>query len=159
MPINTRKHGTVTFEDSTGTPIVCTLGPGQGDFTIDGIEEAGWIAEPVFDRGAIYEWVYTQQAEISGQITIYHDGDLTDATDKKALDAVTKAGAFASGVSADTNGEAWTGLMKGTWTAHGVTNTLSKANCRFKASYSEGEQGNTIVISYRGYGTVTKTSA
>lgn len=159
MPIVTRKHGTITFADDTGTPITVNASPGEGNFQISGIQEGGWNAEAVFDRGAFYEWVYTQQAEISGSITVMHDGDLTDASTERLLDFITKAGAFTSGTSFDSGGEVWTGQATGSWTAHGATHTLVKGNVRCTADYAEGETGNQITINFRGFGTVTKTSA
>lgn len=159
MPIVTRKHGAVVFDDNTGTPIAVTASPGEGNFTISGIEEDGWNAESVKDRGAHYEWVYTQEAEVSGSIAIMHDGDLTDATTERVLDLVAKTGAFASGTGYESDGEVWTCRATATWTAHGVVHTLQIANCRVTADYAEGETGNTITINFRGFGSVTKSSA
>lgn len=159
MPINTRKHGVVKLYDNTPTtPLEVEVKPGEGNFTISGIEEGGWNAESVKDRGAHYEWVYTQEAEVTWSITIMHDGDLTDASTTRVMDFAKGTGAFADGVSFD-SGEVWTGKVEGTWTAHGLVHTLNQTDCRVTAEYAEGETGNTITLNGRGFGTVTATSA
>lgn len=160
MAINTRKHGVVKLYDNTATtPLEVEAKPGEGNFTISGWEESGWNAEPVFDRGEIYEWVYTQQAEVSWSITAMHDGDITDSTSSRIMDFVQKTGAFSSGVSHDSGGEVWTGKVEIVVTAHSLAHTIDISNCRVTAEYAEGETGNTITINGRGFGSISKASA
>ena len=47
----TRRYVTVTVKDGAGTPLTRTVGPGPGDFTIDGLEAGNYEAVKVLDRG------------------------------------------------------------------------------------------------------------
>ena len=89
MPVFTRKHVSILVKDATGTPITATLGPGPGDFSYSGLEEGDVEALPIYNRGTYLEMVVGDQKQITGSITVYHDGDQTGTS---VLDAIRKTG-------------------------------------------------------------------
>ena len=159
MAVVTRKHGAVAMKDHTGTPLSVPLGPGVGDFSYSGAEEGNSEAIPIYNRGSFQELVDGDDKTITGSITLYHDGDLTDATNKLPIDGVMKTGALSSGVTADGGAVKWTTDVVHTATRGAVVHTTTLANCRCTYDYSEANDGNKIVINFTCYEGVTVTSA
>ncbi len=161
MAVITRKHGVVKLKDATGTPIEVTLGPGVGDFSISGVEAGNVEMVPVYNRGTYLEGVDGDEKQITGSITLYHDGDLTDASTKQPWDGVTKTGALASGVTTDPGGTgaSWTTDIVATWTRNAVVHTITLLTCRCVLDYGEAKEGNTITINFTCYQGATPTSA
>lgn len=96
MPVRTRRHVSLKFVDATGTPLEKAIGPGPGDFSFDGLEEANKEALPIYDRGGFAELVYGDDKQISWSCTIYVDGDQTGSS---VIDTVLKSGSWASAVT------------------------------------------------------------
>lgn len=159
MAIVTRKHASVKLKDATGTPLEATLGPGVGDFTIDGLEAGGVEGIAIYNRGSYLEMVDGDQKQITGSITLYHDGDLTDATNKTPIDGALKTGAFASGTTTDPGGVSWTTDIVYTATRGAVTHTITLPTCRCVVSYTEDAAGNQIKINWTCFELPTYTSA
>lgn len=161
MAVITRKHGVVKLKDATGTPIEATLGPGVGDFSVSGVEAGNVEMIPVYNRGDYLEGVDGDEKQITGSITLYHDGDLTDATNKTPWDGVNKTGAFSAGVTTDPGGTgaSWTTDIVWTGTRNSVVHTLTFLTCRCVLDYGEAKEGNTITVNFTCYEGVTVTSA
>lgn len=155
----TRKHGAVSMRTADGTPIAASLSPSLGDFSYSGAEEGNAEAIAIYNRGSFLELVEGDDKTITGSITVIHDGDLTDATNKLAIDAVMKTGAFSAGVSTDPGLVVWTTDIVLTSTRGGVVHTHTLTTCRCTYDYSEANDGNKIVINFTCYEGVTVTSA
>lgn len=159
MAVVTRKHGVVTMKDATGTPIVATLSPSLGDFSYSGAEAGNAEAIAIYNRGNFHELVEGDDKTITGSITLIHDGDLTDATNKTAIDAVMQTGAFTSGVSTDPGTVVWATDIVLTSTRSGLVHTHTFLTCRCTYDYNEANDGNKIVINFTNFEGVTVTSA
>ena len=156
MPaINNAKHGAVTFSDASGSPIVVTLGPGEGNFSISGLQEGGALTDVVRDRGDVYERVCTEEAIYSGSITVHLDGDLTDPTTATVIDAVMKSGAMSSGTTDEPGGQTWTGTISAVWTRAGVVNTVAIGEARLTVDLSEGFPANQLTVNFEAPGKST----
>jgi hypothetical protein len=152
MPIKTRKHVSLQFKDAAGSPLTRTIGPGPGDFTFDGLEEANVEALPVYNRGTFYELVAGDDKQIAWSATIYDDGDQTGTS---VLDAALKTGDWASATTQDPGGVVFTQDVIVTVTRGAVTNTYTLNNCRTVAKYTETKEGNTWSFSGTCYQGVT----
>ena len=148
MPVFTRKHVSILVKDATGTPITATLGPGPGDFSYSGLEEGDVEALPIYNRGTYLELLIGDQKQVTGSITVYHDGDQTGTS---VLDAIRKTGNFASGVTVDPGLVSWALDMVVTMTRGAVTNVLTFNTCRFTTDWAEGKEGNQYSISFTCY--------
>jgi len=154
------RHGAVTFSDATGTPITVALTPGEGNFTLSGVEQGGLATDVVRNRGDVYERVTTEEKIYSGSITLSMDGDLTDAITGRPLDAIMKTGTFSSGTTDEPGGQTWTGQIAAVWTRNSIVNTITVPECRLSVDIGEGFPGNTLTINFEAPGsTVTITSA
>jgi hypothetical protein len=142
------KHGTVEFEDASGTPITITLGPGNGDMTISGLEEGGYAADKVYDRMDFLQYVRGQEKTLTGSINVFQDGEVTHASVKKPLDAVLKTGTFGSGVTDDAGGTVWTGTLRWSASRGAVTASIELPNTRLIADFSESHPANGLAISW-----------
>lgn len=155
MAVQTRKHVSLQFKDATGTPLAKTIGPGPGDFTFDGLEEANQEALPVLDRGTFLELVYGDTKQISYSVTIYVDGDQTGTS---VLDTVLKTGTdWATATTQDPGGVVFTADLLVTVARGAVTNTYLLNNCRTTAKFTEGKEGNTWSFSGVCYEGITRT--
>ena len=154
------RHGALMFSDATGAPITVAFLPTEGDFSVSGLEQGGLATDIVRNRGDVYERVTTDEKLYSGSITLAVDGDLTDATVKRVVDAVMKTGAFASGTTDERGGQTWTGSLAWTMTRNSVVNTVTLPECRLSVDLSEGFPATTMTINYECPGSgVTITSA
>ncbi len=148
MAVFTHKHLSVTVKDDTGTPITATLGPGPGDLSYSTLEQGDVEALAVYNRGTYLEAVDGDQKQITGSITIYHDGDQTGSS---VLDAVRKTGSFASGVTVDPGLVSWMLDIVVTATRGAVTNTWTFSTCRITADFTETKDGNTWTLNFTCY--------
>ena len=113
------------------------------------------------DRGDFGSLRYTNFTPPTFSFTAYMT-EVSDATNKNLMDAVSKTGAFAAGVS--TLGSAasvpWT--LNVTWTIEGTDDgdasdhVIALTNCHLKIDAKEGDP-NTFSISGTCYGTITLT--
>lgn len=155
MPhVFTRRHVTIAVADGTGTPITATLGPGPGDFTVSGLEEANKEAQRILNNGAYLEMTYGDDKEITGSITVFHYGDQTGTS---VIDAIMKTGNFASGVTVDPGGVVWALDMTATITDGSVTNTMVFNTCRFTTDWGVNKEANSYSISFTCHEGVTRT--
>ena len=150
----TSRHVAVSAVDGTGTPLSIAMGPGPGDITLDNFEEGNKEIAKVLNRGTFLELVYTDDKEISGSVTVHQVGDLTGHS---VLDAVNKTGDFAAGVTKDPGGEVWTMDLIVTMVRGAQTNIFTLSNCRLKAGWKEGKEGNAFTISFVAYKGITVT--
>ena len=154
MAVQTRKHVAISFKDATGTPLEKTVGPGPGDFTFDGLEEANTEALPLYDRGTFLELVAGDDKQITWSVTIYVDGDQTGSS---VLDAVLKTGPWASAVTQDPGAVVFTSDVLVTVTRGAVSNVYTLNNCRTTAKFTEAKEGNTWAFSGTCYQGITRT--
>jgi hypothetical protein len=157
MSVYTSKHGAVVFQTADATPIVVTLGPGLGSFSVAGLEAGQAEAIPVLDRGSFLELVEGDDTFPTGAIEVMQDGALTSSVTEKPMDAVMKEGKFSSGATSDAGGQVWTGAIVYTGTRAGVATTITLPNCRMKLDFGEKKEGNGFAISFICYGTPTRT--
>lgn len=155
MPVFTNKHVAVTVKDGTGSPITATLGPGPGDLSFSGLEQGDVGAIRVMNRGAHLELVEGPTKELTGSVTVYHNGDLTSTG--SVLAAIRKTDDYASGVAVDPGLVSWTLDLVVTMTRGAVTNTFTFNTCRLAADYKEAEGGNTMTINFTCFEGVTIT--
>ena len=150
----TRRYVTVTVKDGAGTPLTRTVGPGPGDFTIDGLEAGNYEAVKVLDRGQFYELVAGDDKEVTLGGSIYVDGDQTGAS---VIDAILKSGDWASATTTDPGGVVWAFTLVITESRAGVTNTYTCNKCRAVAGWAEAVDGNKIPLTFTCYGGVTRS--
>ena len=103
MPIFTARMTSLKLEDGTGTPLSVTLTGYKSFVSVKGIMNGGKEAIDIDDRGDFLERVWGKESDVEMSAEIFHDGDLTDGTVKKLVDAILGQGAWASAVSRDTN--------------------------------------------------------
>ena len=109
------RDGEIKLPDATGSPIVCTVAYEDGDLAITGLRQGQYSQELFRDRGIIYTARNVQEEEVEIAFSA-HAMALTNTTSNELLDAVRKAGAFASGVSQlGANADVW--ALKLTFTA------------------------------------------
>jgi len=153
MSIYTLKHGVANIKNSAGTRSV-ELGPGPGNFAINGLEAGNVGALAVYNRGTFLEHVEGPENEITGTITVLHDGALTAAGVAKWFDGILKTGLWASDATKDPGGLVWTVDLELVGTRNAAVETHTLINCRVRiSSYSEGEGGNEAVVEYTARGT------
>ena len=148
-------HGVATLQDQTGTPISVSLAPGEGNFSLSGLEEAGREAVAYQNRLTFQELLQGAEKEITGSITIAHEGTVTDAATNKPYDGMAKKGTFAAGVTADPGGLVWTTDIVFVTTRNAVAVTFTCNNCRVSMDYAEGAEGNLMTINFTAFGTGT----
>jgi hypothetical protein len=151
--VQNRRNTSVTIKDGAGTPLTRTVGPGPGDFKIGDMENGGYAAVKVLDRGQYYEAVPGDDNEIPISGSNYVDGDQTGAS---VIDAFLKSGDWASATTTDPGGVVWEFTLVITESYAGVTNIYTCAKCRGKASWSEAEV-NKIDYSVVCYGGVVRS--
>lgn len=151
MAIVTRNHGTVSFVNGAFS---LELGPGEGNFTFDGLEElnADGVPEetaPIESRGTFLERVKVREKEITGSITVYQDGQITDNSTGKPLDVATfQSTALSALTTVDPGGVVQAGNIEWSYTRNGVSGGLRFKNCRLVASGSEGTPSNTFTLNF-----------
>jgi len=150
----TVRHLTAVFKDGTGSPLTKTLGPGPGDLTWSGVEEANKVGTPIYDRGGFLELAYGQDNVIEGSITVYVVGD--DAAEA-IIDALCKTGDWASATTTDAGGVVLAGTIVATSVRDGVTNIYTFSKCRWTASYKADIGGNTYSLSFKCYGGLVRS--
>lgn len=153
--VNSR-HGTLQFQDSTGTPIVITLGT-LASFSMSGMQEGFTEAVLIEHRGDPVELIPGKRVPVTGSIACKQQAPITHASTKTPYDAVTKAGAFGSGVSKDPGLLVWTTNIIWTVSRSVSGSTVSTIwtlnNCRMSIDVSESMEGNDYTIAYTSYGT------
>lgn len=150
----TRRHLSAVFKDGAGSPLSKTLGPGPGDLTYSGVEEAGKAGIPIYDRGGFLELAYGDDNVIEGSITVYVVGD--DAAES-IIDALCKTGDWASATTTDAGGVVFAGTIVVTTVRSAQTNIYTFAKCRWTASYKEDVGGNTYSCSFKCYGGLVRS--
>lgn len=144
-------EGKLTME-SGGTPVVAEVTPGEGNFSMDGLQEKGWSTEVVRNRGAIIERVYVQEEEVSGGFSILADGKVTDGTAILTVDAALKKGTFLAADTVEPGGRVWTTTLK--WEEERVvgstttTNLWTIPNARVVMGSQEGTPANLRSFTY-----------
>jgi hypothetical protein len=126
------RDGTITVEDNTGTPIVATAIYENGDFSIEGLTEAGLEVQEFRDRGQVYGLRGTDDKILDFSFSF----DVTDITDTAAhvIDAFRKTGAFASGVST------WGANVSDPWTV--------KVKLALERTDAGGSADRTVTLQY-----------
>jgi hypothetical protein len=123
----TKQHATVTFSDGAGTPASITFDD-VGDFTIDGLQEAGKGTASIFHRGAFKSYVYTDEAPVTGSFSLTLKAeDFSNASSSRPLDFIMKLGSVASGT------------------------TIQITECRLSASINESGDALVASVSFTGF--------
>lgn len=152
MSFFTKQHATVTFSDGAGTPASITFDD-VGDFTIDGLQEAGKGTASIFHRGAFKSYVYTDEAPVTGSFSLTLKAeDFSNASSSRPLDFIMKLGSVASGTTTNPGGFGpWCGTMVYSVTAHGQTGTIQITECRLSASINESGDALVASVSFTGF--------
>lgn len=145
----TKRDGTITIKDATGSPITCTVQYEDGDFSIEGIRYGDRAKTAYLDRGTQYGLREGDHQPVSFSFSA-HLLELTDGTRKTIYDAARKTGAFAAGVSTwGTNpADPWTvtvvlaieGSDRG-----GDDETVTMTYCEIEVSFAEGDPNKISV--------------
>jgi len=148
----TKQHATVTFSDGAGSPASITFDD-VGDFTIDGLQEAGKGTASIFHRGAFKSYVYTDEAPVTGSFSLTLKAeDFSNAGASRPLDFIMKLGSVASGTTTNPGGFGpWCGTMVYSVTANGQTGTLQITECRLSASINESGDALVASVSFTGF--------
>jgi len=148
----TKQHATVTFSDGAGSPASITFDD-VGDFTIDGLQEAGKGTASIFHRGAFKSYVYTDEAPVTGSFSLTLKAeDFSNASSSRPLDFIMKLGSVASGTTTNPGGFGpWCGTMVYSVTANGQTGTLQITECRLSASINESGDALVASVSFTGF--------
>ena len=64
------RHGTVSLEDGTGTPLDVDLSNEEGDFSVSGLIQANKTLEALYDRGTFDQLIETQDVQITGSVRL-----------------------------------------------------------------------------------------
>ena len=152
MSFFTKQHATVTFSDGAGTPASITFDD-VGDFTIDGLQEAGKGTASIFHRGAFKSYVYTDEAPVTGSFSLTLKAeDFSNASSSRPLDFILKLGSVASGTTTNPGGFGpWCGTMVYSVTANGQTGTIQITECRLSASINESGDALVASVSFAGF--------
>lgn len=152
MSFFTKQHATVTFSDGAGSPASITFDD-VGDFTIDGLQEAGKGTASIFHRGAFKSYVYTDEAPVTGSFSLTLKAeDFSNASSSRPLDFIMKLGSVASGTTTNPGGFGpWCGTMVYSVTANGQTGTLQITECRLSASINESGDALVASVSFTGF--------
>jgi hypothetical protein len=153
--------GTITLSDDTGSPITLTVQYEAGDFALSGVMQGQKEVAMYLDRGAFGSLRKTNFTPATFSFTA-HMTEISDATNTNLMDAVSKTGAFASGVS--TLGTAadvvwaldvlWT--IEGTDAGDASDHTVSLSDCHLKIDAKEGDP-NSFSITGTVYGAIVLT--
>lgn len=152
MSFFTKQHATVTFSDGAGTPASITFDD-VGDFTIDGLQEAGKGTASIFHRGAFKSYVYTDESPVTGSFSLTLKAeDFSNASSSRPLDFIMKLGSVASGTTTNPGGFGpWCGTMVYSVTANGQTGTIQITECRLSASINESGDALVASVSFTGF--------
>lgn len=152
MSFFTKQHATVTFSDGAGSPASITFDD-VGDFTIDGLQEAGKGTASIFHRGAFKSYVYTDEAPVTGSFSLTLKAeDFSNASSSRPLDFIMKLGSVASGTTTNPGGFGpWCGTMVYSVTANGQTGTIQITECRLSASINESGDALVASVSFTGF--------
>lgn len=154
--VNNFCDGSIVLKDATGSPITVTAQYSNGDFGTSDIGQALREVTHYEARGVITSVRYTTVKPPTFTFTCQMTG-FTNAT-AFAMDAVRKAGAFASGVSTlGANAEVWAVTI--VWSVEGsnfggADSTMTATNCYGTVTAAEGDP-NSLSFSFTCYGTVT----
>lgn len=155
MGVFTLKHGTVTGQDASGTPITKALAPGPGNLSIGAVQAGQVEATAVYNRGTFLELVEGQQQSVEVSIELMQDGKVSGASGSTAspADLVLKKGDLLSGTTVDPGGVVWTCTLVLVMTRNGVTSTCTITNWRGTVAFTEDAAGNKLSFSGTAYGT------
>jgi hypothetical protein len=149
----TKQHATVTFSDgATPTPASITFDD-VGDFSIDGLQEAGKSTATIIHRGAFKSYVYGDEAPVTGSFSLTVKAeDFSNAGSSRPLDFIMKLGSVASGTTTNPGGFGpWCGTMVYSVTANGQTGSIQVTECRLSASITESGDALVASVSFTGY--------
>lgn len=140
-------------QDGSTVALTADLKCGPGDFAFDGVQEAFSAAVPILCNGVFEELVYGAEEPVTGTVTIYHDGTLTDAVSGKPLDLALKTGTYSSGTTVNPGGVGpWACDLVWGVSKAGVTSQVRFNTCRLRISYGTAAEANTISLSWEAHG-------
>lgn len=144
---------TVTFEDSTGVTLV--IGPGPGDWTIDGLSEGNTDKIRVLDRLRYDCHLDGEDKQQTGSGTVgLAQQTLTSAIVSRVLDWIHKQGIYRIGgpsevTTVSPNTDIWAFAIRIAMTGGGVgPTTFEFPNCIAEYAFAEAADGNTVSLSF-----------
>lgn len=145
----TKRDGTITIKDATGSPITTTVQYEDGDLSIEGIKFGDRSSTAFMDRGVQYGLREGDNEPVSFSFSA-HAMEFTDATRKTIIDACRKTNTFSAGVSTwGTNAaDPWTVTV--VFAAEGTDRgaedeTVTFTHCKLEVSFAEGDPGKLSV--------------
>jgi hypothetical protein len=151
------RHGTVSLEDGTGTPLDVDLSNEEGDFSVSGLIQANKTLEALYDRGTFDQLIETQDGQITGAVS-YRIDDWASSTDRP-IDAVLKIGNFSSAVSTHGTGDGVMLTIKYVVSRGGNTYTMTLAKGLCTLDQSETFPATAAKINFTCYGGATFAKA
>lgn len=142
----------LTGQDGRSPVVAVDLKCGPGDFSLDGIQAGFYATNDIMCNGIFEETTRGADEPVTGTLTIYHDGTLTDSVSGKPLDFVLQTGSYLAGTTVDPGGDVWRCDMRVTFVKGGYSSTITLYNCRLSASYSVSAEANTIALSFSARG-------
>ena len=157
MPVTKNLNdGSITLKDGTGTPISVTATFDAGTFTVSGLKRILQETVAYETRGVLNSLRYTSRVYPTGSFTL-HLTDFTGAGSGDVVDAIMKAGDFASAVSTR-SGEVYTlditFTVEGTDHSDGADHDFTLEDCECSIDVAEGDP-STITVNFTCYGAVT----
>lgn len=150
------KNTTVVIQD--GGSLDVTVGPGEGNLTIDNITNDNSEKLAAMNRGVFDGLFEGADLTQSFSITIQVKNEaLTHGTNDRVLDAIRKTGAWAAGTTTNPNGSVWAFKLVVTMNDGVTTSTITLPCCVATANFSESMDGHTLNISGTNYQAPTIT--
>ena len=137
------RDGVIPVYAATATPIVATAIYENGDFSIEGITQAGLDVQEFRDRGQVYGLRGTDDKILDFSFS-FDMTEITHATDATVMDAFRKTGAFAAGVStwgantADPRTVTVKLAIERTDAGGAADRTITLTYCRAEQTWTEG---------------------
>lgn len=141
----TSKNTSVELTDS-GAAFSVTLGPGEGDFSLDNIGFDNAEILNVTDRGVHDGLVEGDDFVQSWSITLrLRNQKLTHASQDRILDAIRKTNYWSTATSVDAT--RWAFPLIVTMNDGTTSTTITLPKCTAVASFAEGKDGHTVSLS------------
>lgn len=149
----TRRHTQLTIED--GGTLSMRVPAGEGDFTVDNLQEGNAEALRLLARGVYLTHVKGDDVEQAGSFNIYLPAEaMTSTVRTQIMDAVRKTGAWAAAVSLNPgNQDVWLCRLIIRWDdGHGNIASVTLPKCRLNVSLTEGSPTWTMQVSFTNNG-------
>jgi hypothetical protein len=155
----TRRLTSVRFEGANASGM--TIGPGEGNLTMSGLNAENAEHQPVYDRDLHDGFTLGRVRIQEGSITVEQKNEaITHATSARVNDFVMHTGSFAIGAAAaatSMDDTIWCWKMIVTYNDGTTTSTETYPKCEGEIARQEGQPSNTFAITIRNHVVPTRT--